>query len=145
MSAWFLDSELSTCCCQDTLQREWVEWVEGWEVAKTSGHFWSSHDTNRCPYNNSCHINWPQRSPVSSGSSFSPHQLINSLHWCHCSSHVFGGLVKCPLKDRPFHLIFHTLGIDTQILSVSVNYDNKIEFSFGANYVGFAQIIARQS
>ena len=25
-----------------------------------------------------------------------PHHLIGTLHWCHCSSHDFGRLVKYP-------------------------------------------------
>ena len=34
------------------------------------------------------------------GAILGPHHLISTLHWCHCSSHIFGGLTKCPLEKQ---------------------------------------------
>ena len=34
------------------------------------------------------------------GTTLGPHHLISALHWCHCSSHDFGGLEKCPPEKQ---------------------------------------------
>ena len=44
------------------------------------------------------------------GAILGPHHQITTLHWCHCSSHDFGDVAKCPPEKQ--HLTLDTLGMD---------------------------------
>ena len=96
------------------------------------------HDIKICPHNGPYHISRPQRCPVSSENNIRSHHLIIALHWYHCFSCDLGGQKISSRKADQLTLI---LTFDT--LGMAVNCGNKIEFSFGLNYI--CRFLLRQS